>query len=110
VRRNAALVTTIASLALVFALGLFFHLRARPGILRAFREYGTELPGPASVALSAWFLPGALALAGAAAVVAVVAPLRRRARTAIAGAGLVIASFAVIFAVLAAFLPVFQPG
>ncbi len=110
-RKNAALVTTttLASLALVFTLALFFHLHARPSILRAFRDYGTELPGPASVALSAWFLPGALAFAGGSAIVALCAPMRRSRRGLLLGTGLVVASFALIFAVLAAFLPVFRP-
>jgi hypothetical protein len=111
VRKNAALVTTttLASLALVFALALFFHLHARPSFLRAFRDYGTELPGPAAVALSAWFLPGALAFAGASAIVALAAPMRRSRRGLLLGTGLVVASFALIFAVLAAFLAVFRP-
>jgi hypothetical protein len=109
VRKNGALLATVVSLVLVFALALFFHLHARPSILRAFGDYGTELPGPASVALSAWFLPGSLAVGGGLALVALAAPLRRSRRVALLGTGVVVASFALIFAVLASFLPLFRP-
>ncbi len=94
----------------VAALALFFHLRSRVAILAAFHDYGTALPGPASLALSAWFLPAALAFAGLATIVALAAPLRRSRRTALVGAGLLVASVALVFAVWAAFMPLFQPA
>jgi hypothetical protein len=110
VRRNAALYTMIAANVGVLALGIFFHLRSRAAILAAFREFGTELPRTALVALSPWFLPGALAFAGACTLAALVAPLRRSRRSFLVGLGLLVASGALIFAVWVAFVPVFQPG
>ncbi len=100
----------IASELLVAAIALFFHLRARASILAAFHEYGTELPRTAAVALAPWFLPGALGFALVASLVALAAPLRRTHRHFLVGAGLFVASAALIFAVWAAFLPLFQPA
>jgi hypothetical protein len=94
----------------VAAIALFFHLHARPGILAAFRDYGTELPSTAALALSSWFLPASLALAAIASLTAIAAPLRRTRRAALMGAGLLVASVALIFAVTAAFLPLFRPA
>ena len=94
----------------VVALALFFHLRSRTAILAAFRDYGTPIPPMAQVALSAWFLPGATGFAVLASLVALVAPLRRTQRAFVVGLGLVVASGALIFAVAAAFLPLFQPA
>ena len=93
----------------VAALALFFHLRSRVAILAAFHDYGTDVPGPAKLALSSWFLPSALAFAALASIVALAAPLRRSRRAALVGAGLLVASVALVFAVWAAFLPLLQP-
>jgi hypothetical protein len=93
-----------------FAVALVFHIKARPAILRAFADYGTPLPGAARLALSPWWIPGALACAALATVVGLAAPLRRSRRRAVIGAGLVVASVAVVFAVWAAFAAIFQPG
>ncbi len=94
----------------VAALALFFHLRSRVAILAAFEDYGTALPGTAKIALSPWFLPSAIAFAALATIVALVAPLRRSRRAALVGAGLLVASVALVFAVWAAFMPLFQPA
>lgn len=110
VRRNAALYTMIAAEVLVTVLGLFFYLRSRVVILAAFREFGTELPATAALALSPWFVPGALGVGALSLLVAVAAPLRRSQRAGLVGLGLLVASAALIFAVWAAFLPLFQPG
>jgi hypothetical protein len=109
VRRHAALLTMLATELGVAALALFFHLHARVAILAAFRDYGTELPATAALALSAWFLPGALAFAALATLIAIAAPLRRTRRALLVGVGLLVASCALIFAVAAAFLPLFRP-
>lgn len=109
-RRNAALYTMIASNAGVLALGIFFHLQSRTAILAAFREFGTELPATAALALSPWFVPGALGISAVSSLVALAAPLRRSQRAVLVGLGLLVASAALIFAVWAAFLPLFQPA
>jgi protein-S-isoprenylcysteine O-methyltransferase Ste14 len=110
VRRNATLLTLLAAEAGVAALAAFFHLRSRPTILQAFREFNTALPPTAALALAAWFLPSALLTAALCTAVGLVAPLRRSRRTLAVGTGVVLLSFALIFAVWAAFLPIFQPG
>jgi hypothetical protein len=92
----------------VALLTLFFYLRSRVAILAAFHDFGTELPRSAAVALSAWFLPSALALSAVAALIGLVAPLRRRQRAACVGFGLFVSSAALVYAVLAAFRPLFQ--
>ena len=92
----------------VAALALFFHLRPRRDILAAFRDYGTELPAAAALALAPWFLPSALAIAAASSLVGLAAPVRRTRRAFLVGAGLLVAATALIFAVCAAFLTLFQ--
>jgi len=94
----------------VVALAVFFHLRSRTAILAAFHDYGTEIPPAARLALSAWFRPAAVLFAVAASLVALAAPLRRTHRAFLVGLGLIVASVALIFAVWAAFLPLFQPA
>jgi hypothetical protein len=93
----------------VVALGLFFYLRSRAAILAAFRDFGTELPATAALALSPWFVPGALGVAVLSSLVALAAPLRPSRRAFLVGLGLLVASAALVFAVWAAFLPLFQP-
>lgn len=99
----------LASVAIVALLSLVFHLRARPHVLDAFRSYETPIPPLTELALSPWLLPLANGAAIAASLGALVLPLRRSQRAAGVGAGLVISSAALVFAVLAAFMPIFNP-
>ncbi len=94
----------------VAALAIFFQLRPRPAILGAFREYGTELPATAALALAPWFLPSALGFAALASALGLAAPLRRTRRAFLVGLGLMVAATALIFAIWAAYLPFFQPA
>jgi ABC-type Na+ efflux pump permease subunit len=110
VRRHAILLTLLAADLAVTLLAIFLHLRFRPPVLQAFADYNTELPQTAAIALSGWFLPGAIAASTLLAAVAIVAPLKRSARATLAGIGTLLVSFAVIFAVWAAFAPLFQPA
>ena len=93
----------------VVALALFFHLRSRGAILAAFHDFDTELPAPAAVALSSWFLPAALGFAAVCSLVGLTAPLRRSRRAFLVGLGLLWVSAALIFAVWAAVAPIFRP-
>jgi hypothetical protein len=93
----------------VVGLALFFHLRTRTQILAAFSDFDTELPRAALVALSPWFLPAALAVAGLCTIAGLAVPLRRTRRAFLVGLGLMVAAGALIFAVWVAFVPVFQP-
>jgi len=110
VRRDATLTTLLVTETGVAALSLFFHLRARPKVLRAFTEFDTTLPAATAIALKPWFLPAAIGVAAVFTVVALVAPLRRSRRPRVMSVGLVILCVALIFAVCAAFIPVFQPS
>lgn len=109
-RRHATLITLLVAEAGVAALALFFHLRSRPAILDAFREFNTTLPPTTAIALAPWFLPSALVAAALCTAIALAAPLRRSKRPIGVGVGLVILAFALIFAVWAAFMPIFQPA
>jgi hypothetical protein len=109
-RRNATLITLLAVEAGVAAFALFFQLHARPLVLRAFAEFDTALPPATALALAPWFLPAALVAAAGCTAVALLAKLRRSRRPIVISAGLVILCFALIFAVWAAFMPVFQPA
>ncbi|MEP7123863.1 MAG: hypothetical protein ABJE95_23240 [Byssovorax sp.] len=109
-RRNLALYVILVAELGVAALGLFFHLRSRAAIAGAFAEFNTAMPAYTALALAPWFLPLALAVAAALSLVAIAAPLRRSRRMTLAGTGLILASSAVCFAIVASFLPIFQPG
>lgn len=109
-RRNLALYVVLAAELGVGALGLFFHLRSRAAIARAFAEFNTAMPAYTALALAPWFMPLTLGVAAALSTVAIVAPLRRSRRMMFAGTALMIASVAVCFAIIASFLPIFQPA
>ncbi|MFO0756930.1 MAG: hypothetical protein U0359_10580 [Byssovorax sp.] len=109
-RRNAILVTLLGSTLVVCLLSLALHFRVRPSIVRAFTDYGTEMPAATAVALSSWFVPGAVGLAVVLGAVAALAPLARSTRAKLAGTGLCVVSFAAIFAGWAALAPLFNPG
>jgi hypothetical protein len=109
VRRHGILITLVASQAVVAALAALFYTRLRPAVLSAFDEFGTPMPAATAVALSRWFLPGAVALGLVLAVVAAAAPMRRQQRYGALSAGVVISGAALVFAALAAFAPLFQP-
>ncbi|MEO7330237.1 MAG: hypothetical protein ABI193_16800 [Minicystis sp.] len=108
-RRHAILLTLLAADVCVTILAIFLHLRFRPPVLQAFNDYGTELPWAASIALSSWFLPAAILSSALLNAVGGLAPFKRSRRATLAGVGLLVISFAVIFAVWAAFAPLFQP-
>jgi hypothetical protein len=109
VRRNLALVALLSLQALVAALSALFHARARVSVLEAFRAYDTAIPGLTQIALSSWLVPAALAVAALLDLAALALPLRRSRRTALVAAGLFASSSVVIFAVVAAFAPIFRP-
>lgn len=106
-RRNLALVTLLVLQVVVAALSLVFHTRVRVSVLDAFQAYDTAIPRLTRLALSPWLMPVALAAAAALDAAAIALPLRRPRRAALAAAGLVASSSALIFAVCAAFVPVF---
>jgi hypothetical protein len=109
VRRNVAILALLSLQALVAGLSLWFHTRARVSILDAFHAYDTAIPPFTAVALSTWLIPGALAAAGLLDLAAVALPLRRSRRAGLAATGLFVSSTALIFAVWAAFAPLFRP-
>jgi hypothetical protein len=110
VRRNLALYVILVVELGVAVLGLFFHLRSRAAIAAAFAEFNTAMPAYTALALSPWLVPLTLAVAAVLSAIALLAPLRRSRRMIFAGTGLMIASVAVCFAIVAGFLPIFQPG
>jgi hypothetical protein len=109
-RRNTALHVMLASELGVAALALWFHFGARASILRAFQDYGTAMTPYACAALSPWLLPGALGLAALCTALGLALPLRGSQQRGLVGAGLFAASAALVFAVVAAFGAIFQPG
>jgi len=110
VRRHAIFITLLGSHLVVAAFALFFHLRLRVEVLTAFEEFGTAMPAPTRLALTPWFLPGALGVAGLLALPALALPIKRSQRAWLLGAGLVISSSALVLAVWAALAPIFSPA
>jgi hypothetical protein len=108
-RRHLTAVVLLTLQALVAALSALFHVRARVAVLEAFRAYDTAVPLPTQVALSSWLLPAALGVALLLDAAALALPLGRSRRTALLAAALVVPSTALMFAVWAAFMPIFRP-
>lgn len=107
IRALAALaVTEVVTLLLAAA----FYLRGRPAIVAAFAAYDTPMPWATALAMESWFLPavglGSLALFA----VGLLAPLRRSRQMTLAGSAVVLAGFGLVFAIIAALFPFFQPG
>ena len=90
------------------AVGSAVYFRARIAIREALRASGTPVSGLTALALSPAFLPVAVGAGLALAAVGLLAPLRRSQRLRIVGAGLVISALALVFAVWAAFEPLFR--
>ena len=109
-RRHAALIVLLASHAFVVGMALLFYLHLRVAMAAAFSDYNTVLPTFTALALSDAFLPAAVGAGLSIAACGLMLPLKRSLRAALLGAGLCISSFALIFAVIAAYLPFFQPG
>ncbi|HZF48790.1 MAG TPA: hypothetical protein VE093_09080 [Polyangiaceae bacterium] len=107
-RRNAILGVLFAGEVFAFVLSLLFYMKTRVAVLEAYREYGTAMPRSTEIALSSWFLPGAMVTAVALSGLAALAPLRRSQRAALLGTGLVLCSMALVYSVWAAFVPLFQ--
>jgi hypothetical protein len=115
-RRHAVLLTLAALEALAVALlGLFWFVM-RPDLLasygldprRADGHSAQALPAVTQVAFSGWFILQAVAI-GVVLVLIACSPLfRTRARTFLAGAGLVWTVFGLGFAIWAAYAPVFE--
>jgi hypothetical protein len=110
VRRHAVLITLLVSELLVGALSAGFQLGVRPTVLDAFHRYATEIPPATRVALAPWLLPVANGATFLVTIAALAAPLRRSQRGPLIAAGLVLSSAALVFAVLAAFMPIFNPS
>jgi hypothetical protein len=108
VRRNAVLGVLFAGEIFALILSLLFYMKTRIAVVDAYADYGTVMPRSTQIALSSWFLPSAMAAALGLSVLAIAAPLRRSQRAALAGTGLVICSTALVYAVWAAFAPLFQ--
>ena len=109
-RRHAALIVLLASHAFVVGMALLFYLRLRGAMAEAFTDFNTRPPTLTALALSDAFLPAAVGAGLSMAACGLALPLKRSLRAALLGAGLCISSFALIFAVIAAYLPFFQPG
>jgi hypothetical protein len=97
VRRNAILGVLFAGEIFALLLSLLFYMKTRVAVLDAYREYGTVMPRGAQVALSSWFLPGAMGTALLLSALAIGLPLR-----------VVICSAALVYAVWSAFAPLFE--
>ena len=93
----------------VGALALFYYFALRIRVLGAFDAYGTSVPPLTAVALSRWFVPSATAIAGALTIAALALPLRRSHALRVLQLAVTILATAVVFAVLAALVPIFKP-
>src|SRR4051794_39132342 len=109
-RRNATLITLLAVEIGVAALSLVYQLRLRPEVLGAFQAEGAEMPAATRLAVAPAPQPAALAIAGLLTLLAFGLPLKRSRRNALLSAGLFVLSSVVIFAVIAAVTPIFNPG
>lgn len=106
--RHRTLVAMLGAHALVVALAAAFYFRARVAIDEAYRADATPMSPATRLALATWFLPAAVGLGVALAVAAGVLPLKRSRRMRLWATGIVVASIAFVFAVIAVFVPLFH--
>ena len=93
----------------VGALALFYYFSLRVRVLAAFDAYGTTVPPLTRVALSRWFIPSAIAVALALTLASIALPLRRSRSMRLVQLAVTLLASAVVFAVLAALVPIFNP-
>lgn len=107
--RKRALVALVLTEAITLLLGALFYLRGRPAIVAAFDAFATPRPTLTGIALAPTFLPAVGLGSVALFAVALLAPVRRSQQMNLAGAAVVLAGFGLVFAVIAALYPIFQP-
>ncbi|HVY44230.1 MAG TPA: hypothetical protein VHB21_00060 [Minicystis sp.] len=93
----------------VAALAAFYYLGLRRKVRGAFEAFGTEVPSATAVALSSWLVPSAVAAALLVTVAALALPLRRSRRMRLLQLAITVLACVVVFAVLAALVPMFNP-
>ena len=108
-RRSTPRRTLILAELAVGALALFYYFALRVRVLAAFDAFGTSVPPLTAVALSRWFIPAALSFAFALTLAALALPLRRSHALRVVQLAVTILATAVVFAVLAALVPIFKP-
>jgi hypothetical protein len=105
--------TTSRSLVLaelaVGSLALFYYFSLRVRVLAAFDAFGTEVPPLTRVALSSWFIPAAIGAAALLTLASIALPLRRSRAMRLVQLAVTVLATAVVFAVLAALVPIFKP-
>jgi len=115
-RKHAVLLTLAALEALAVALLALFWFVMRPELLASYgldprRPDGRSrqtLPALTQVAFSGWFVLQAAVIGAVLVAIACSPLLRTRARTFLAGAGLVWTVFGLAFAIWSAYAPVFE--
>jgi hypothetical protein len=110
VRRHAALIVSLLAHVFVAAMSALFYLRLRVAVAEAFSDFGTTVPGLTAIAISDEFLPAAVVVGMLLTIAGIVLPLKRSRRAMLLGAGVCVASFALVFAIIAAYLPLFKPA
>jgi hypothetical protein len=108
-RRNTTTHSLVLAELAVGALALFYYFSLRVRILSAFDAYGTRVPPLTRIAISPSFIPIALALSTAATVLAMVLPIKRSRSIRLAQLAVTVLACAVVFAILAALVPMFNP-
>ncbi len=108
--RKRATIALALTLAVTALLAAAFYFHARPAVIEAFDAYGTPLPRATAVAVSREFLPLVVGAALMTFASAALLPLKGSLRMTLFGVAVTVAGFALIFAVIAAFFPFFQPA
>lgn len=106
-RRHIPLITVFVCQALLAALALLLHFRAKPGLVAALEGFDGRFPWTTHLALVPWFLPALPVVAIACDAIGLALP-KRSARNALFGAGLILPAFGLVIAVHGLFAPLFD--
>src|SRR4051812_17609968 len=109
-RRNTTIEALVMAELAVGALAAFFYFRLRGKVAAAFADFGTTVPPLTKIAISRSFVPAAVAVACGFTLLAFVLPLKRSRRMRLVQLAVTLLASSVVFAILAALVPLFNPG
>jgi hypothetical protein len=108
--RTRALAALGLTEAITLLLAALFYLRGRPAIVAAFEAYDTPMPWTTALAVATWFLPALGLVSLASFAIGLLAPMRRSRQMTLASSAVVLAGFGLVYAIIAALYPFFQPA
>ena len=108
-QRNTSTQALIMAELAIGVLAAFFYLRLRLKVAAAFADFGTAVPPLTKIAISPSFMPAAVAVSCAFTLFAFLLPLKRSRQMRLVQLSVTFLASAVVFALLATFIPLLNP-